>query len=61
MSLAAIAAGANGLIVEVHPDPEHALSDGYQSLDPQQFAAMADDCRALAALLVSRRPALAQV
>ena len=37
MGRAAIAAGADGLIVEVHPDPEHALSDGAQSLYPQQF------------------------
>ena len=59
MSLAAIAAGANGLIVEVHPTPERALSDGYQSLDPKQFAEMADDCRALAGLLASRRHVLA--
>jgi 3-deoxy-7-phosphoheptulonate synthase len=37
MGRAAIAAGADGLIVEVHPDPDHALSDGAQSLYPQQF------------------------
>ena len=37
MAAAAIAAGADGLIVEVHPDPENALSDGYQSLDFAQF------------------------
>lgn len=55
MALAAIAAGANGLIVEMHPNPEHAMSDGYQSLDPDQFATMVDDCRALAGLLQSRR------
>jgi len=55
MAMASIAAGASGLIVEVHPVPERALSDGYQSLDPAQFAEMADDCRALAALLTSRR------
>jgi 3-deoxy-7-phosphoheptulonate synthase len=55
MALAAIAAGANGLIVEVHPAPERALSDGYQSLDPEQFRQMAEDCRALAHLLTSRR------
>lgn len=55
MSLAAIAAGANGLIVEMHPDPDHALSDGYQSLDPEQFSDMVDECRALATLLQSRR------
>ncbi len=55
MAMASIAAGASGLIVEMHPVPERALSDGYQSLDPAQFAEMADDCRALAALLTSRR------
>jgi len=55
MALASIAAGASGLIVEMHPVPERALSDGYQSLDPGQFAEMADDCRALAGLLRSRR------
>lgn len=55
MALAAIAAGASGLIVEMHPVPERALSDGYQSLDPAQFSAMADECRAIAQLLSSRR------
>src|SRR5689334_17507195 len=48
MALAAIAAGASGLIVEVHPNPDRALSDGYQSLYPDQFAELADECRALA-------------
>jgi chorismate mutase/prephenate dehydratase len=38
LSAAALAAGACGLIVEVHPDPAKALSDGYQSLNPEQFA-----------------------
>lgn len=37
MARAAVAAGADGLIIEVHPDPEHALSDGAQSLFPEQF------------------------
>lgn len=37
---AAIAAGADGLIVEVHPDPAHAASDGIQSLTPENFAKM---------------------
>jgi 3-deoxy-7-phosphoheptulonate synthase len=55
MSLASIAAGASGLIVEVHPAPERALSDGYQSLDPEQFAELADECYALAELLAARR------
>lgn len=35
---AAVAAGADGLIIEVHPDPDHALSDGAQSLTPENFA-----------------------
>jgi 3-deoxy-7-phosphoheptulonate synthase len=37
MARAAVAAGADGLLVEVHPDPDHALSDGAQSLWPEQF------------------------
>ncbi len=37
MARAAVAAGADGLIIEVHPDPDHALSDGGQSLYPEQF------------------------
>jgi 3-deoxy-7-phosphoheptulonate synthase len=37
---AAVAAGADGLIVEVHPDPAHAVSDGRQSLKPEKFAEM---------------------
>jgi 3-deoxy-7-phosphoheptulonate synthase len=40
MARAAVAAGADGLIVEVHQDPDNALSDGAQSLRPQQFADM---------------------
>ncbi len=58
MALAAIAAGASGLIVEVHPHPERALSDGFQSLHPAQFSELADDCRAISALLKSRHPEL---
>ncbi|MBV8865772.1 MAG: 3-deoxy-7-phosphoheptulonate synthase [Acidobacteriaceae bacterium] len=60
MSLAAVAAGASGLIVEVHPAPEKALSDGYQSLDPGQFAEMAAECRAIHDLLATRRGILAE-
>ena len=48
MARAAIAAGADGLIVEVHPNPEKALSDGYQSLTPDQFATMMAECRKIA-------------
>jgi 3-deoxy-7-phosphoheptulonate synthase len=40
MARAAVAAGADGLIVEVHPDPDHALSDGAQSLHLEQFTDM---------------------
>ena len=43
MSKAAIAAGADGLIIEVHPHPEDALSDGQQTLDPAQFASLMGD------------------
>jgi 3-deoxy-7-phosphoheptulonate synthase len=45
---AAIAAGADGLIVEVHTDPAHALSDGAQSLKPDNFAAMVTQVREIA-------------
>jgi 3-deoxy-7-phosphoheptulonate synthase len=45
---AAIAAGADGLIVEVHPDPAHAASDGKQSLKPEKFAEMVKQVRAIA-------------
>jgi 3-deoxy-7-phosphoheptulonate synthase len=45
MCYAAVAAGADGLIVEVHPDPEHASSDGPQSLKPVKFQAMMDKLR----------------
>jgi 3-deoxy-7-phosphoheptulonate synthase len=48
LSLAAVAAGADGLIVEVHPDPENALCDGPQALTTAEFAAFADDVLALA-------------
>ena len=48
MSAAAIAAGADGLIVEVHPDPEQALSDGYQSLNFAQFEEMMKLCARVA-------------
>ncbi|MCD6396649.1 MAG: 3-deoxy-7-phosphoheptulonate synthase [Spirochaetaceae bacterium] len=47
MALAAIAAGADGLIVEVHPDPDHAMSDGPQSLYPEEFEKLMRDIQAL--------------
>ena len=48
MSLAAVAAGADGLIIEVHTDPEHAWSDGAQTLKPEKFRQVVDKCRAVA-------------
>jgi 3-deoxy-7-phosphoheptulonate synthase len=45
LSRAGVAIGADGLIVEVHPNPEKAMSDGAQSLDPMQFAKMMADLR----------------
>jgi 3-deoxy-7-phosphoheptulonate synthase len=38
MSLAGIAAGADGLAIEVHPDPDHALSDGFQTITPAELS-----------------------
>jgi len=48
MARAAVAAGADGLIIEVHPDPERALSDGVQSLYPDQFAQLMAEIRIIA-------------
>lgn len=51
MSRAAIAAGADGLMVEVHPKPATALSDGPQSLNLESFTALLDDIRGIAQIL----------
>src|SRR5512138_852491 len=51
---AAVAAGADGLIVEVHPDPAHAVSDGKQSLRPEMFADMVRQVKAIAATMGRR-------
>jgi len=48
MARASVAAGADGLIVEIHPDPEKALSDGYQALTPAAFKQMMTECRKVA-------------
>jgi len=56
---AAIAAGADGLIVEVHPDPAHAVSDGKQSLKPEKFAEMVRQVGQIAQV-VNRRIATVQ-
>jgi 3-deoxy-7-phosphoheptulonate synthase len=48
MARAAVAAGADALLIEVHQDPEHALSDGAQSLFPQQFEDLMKELKAIA-------------
>ena len=48
VALAGVAAGADGLLIEVHPDPAEALSDGAQSLTPPAFAALMDGVRKVA-------------
>jgi 3-deoxy-7-phosphoheptulonate synthase len=48
MARAAVAAGADGLLIEVHPDPDHALSDGAQSLRPEQFEELMSQLRIIA-------------
>lgn len=48
MAKAAVAAGADGLIVEVHEDPEHAMSDGAQTITPAVFSQMMADCARIA-------------
>jgi len=48
MARAAVAAGADGLLVEVHPNPDRALSDGAQSLYPEQFSRMMQETRIIA-------------
>ena len=57
MALAAVAAGASGLIIEVHPNPDRAMSDGAQTLFPHQFRALAEEARAIADLLREKRAA----
>ncbi len=51
MARAAVAAGADGLIVEIHPEPEKAFSDGFQALTPAAFRSMMADCRKVAQAL----------
>jgi 3-deoxy-7-phosphoheptulonate synthase len=51
VALAALGAGADGLIIEVHPDPDHALSDGPQSLTPENFKKLMERARALGTTL----------
>jgi len=58
MARAAVAAGADGLLVEVHPHPDRALSDGAQSLYPEQFARLMKETRIIAEA-IGRRVAVA--
>jgi 3-deoxy-7-phosphoheptulonate synthase len=51
MSRAAIAAGADGLLVEVHNHPDKALSDGPQSLFPEQFVRLVDEIGRIAPIV----------
>src|SRR5437879_13839172 len=51
LARAAVAAGADGIIVEVHPRPEEALSDGPQQIPVAEFPEFADEIRALASLM----------
>lgn len=60
MSKAAIAGGASGLIIEMHPKPQEAVSDGYQSLTPTTFSQLMDELEPIAAVFgktVGTRPA----
>jgi 3-deoxy-7-phosphoheptulonate synthase len=51
LSRAAVAVGADGLLIEVHHDPDHALSDGFQSISPEEFEVLMGEVRQIAAVL----------
>ena len=51
MALAGLAAGADGLMIEVHPDPDRALSDGAQTLNFEQFDALLESLRRMGELM----------
>ena len=51
MARAAVAAGADGLMIEVHPDPLHAMSDGPQSLKPHKFDAVMEELQQMAKIM----------
>lgn len=57
MAIAAVAAGADGIMVEVHPDPAKALSDGPQSLTPAMFRELMDEVRTIAPVVRRHRAA----
>ena len=56
LSRAAVAVGADGLIIEVHPQPDRAVSDGYQSLYPDQFDSLMEEVTAIAGVLGRTTP-----
>src|SRR5690349_7075622 len=58
MARAAVAAGADGVMIEVHPEPDRALSDGAQSLYPDQFTQLVGELRAVAAAIGRSVPTL---
>jgi 3-deoxy-7-phosphoheptulonate synthase len=62
MALASVAAGADGLLMEMHPNPDKALSDGAQSLFPEQLTKLVEKLRRLAPI-VDRTiaPAVSQI
>ena len=54
MARAAVAAGADGILVEIHPDPDNALSDGPQSLTFEEFGLLMNRCRIIATTIGRR-------
>jgi len=54
MARAAVAAGADGILVEIHPDPDKALSDGPQSLTFEEFGTLMNRCRIIATTIGRR-------
>ena len=56
LALAGVAAGASGLVVEIHDDPEHAFSDGPQALKPNEFKELSDKAFAIRELLSTGMP-----
>ena len=54
MSKAAVISGADGLMIEVHPDPENAFSDGAQSLLPDEFEKLVKELKKIAKLIGKR-------
>jgi 3-deoxy-7-phosphoheptulonate synthase len=60
LSLAGVAAGCDGLMIEVHPSPDHALSDGAQSLNFEEFSALMPKVRSVAEAVGRALPAIAE-